>query len=222
MQDRIIAIAIIGIMLGVLILIIQQPTSERIARLADVEVQNYEGEDLSSIADFRENSIKGPQFIDIGNYKLTVDGLVDSPKELSYSNVLEEDGYEKVATLYCVEGWDVKILWEGVLVSDLLKKASPKESANTVIFHAHDGYSTSLSLDYILNNNILLAYKINGEVLPPERGHPFQLVAEDKWGYKWIKWVTRIELSDEPGYRGYWERAGYNNDGDMDGPIFET
>ena len=62
---------------------------------------------------------------------------------------------------------------------------------------------------------ILLAYKMNGVVLPPERGAPFQLVAESKWGYKWIKWTTRIELSDDADYEGFWESRSYSNDADL-------
>ena len=59
---------------------------------------------------------------------------------------------------------------------------------------------------------ILLAYKMNGVVLPPERGAPFQLAAESKWGYKW---TTRIELSDDADYEGYWESRGYSKDADL-------
>jgi DMSO/TMAO reductase YedYZ molybdopterin-dependent catalytic subunit len=61
-----------------------------------------------------------------------------------------------------------------------------------------------------------MAYKMNGLVLPPERGFPFQLVAESKWGYKWIKWITRIEVSGDEGYRGYWESRGYSDDADLE------
>jgi len=52
-------------------------------------------------------------------------------------------------------------------------------------------------------------------VLPPERGFPFQLVAESKLGYKWIKWITEIELSDDVNYRGFWESRGFSNDADL-------
>ena len=90
-----------------------------------------------------------------------------------------------------------------------------------VIFHAYDGYTTSLPLNYVQDKDLLLAFKMNGVTLPPDRGFPFQLVAEDKWGYKWIKWVTQIELSDNENYKGYWERAGYSNDGSLDKPFFE-
>jgi DMSO/TMAO reductase YedYZ molybdopterin-dependent catalytic subunit len=56
---------------------------------------------------------------------------------------------------------------------------------------------------------------MNNVVLPPERGFPFQLVAEDKLGYKWIKWITKIELSDDTGYLGYWESYGFPNDAEL-------
>jgi DMSO/TMAO reductase YedYZ molybdopterin-dependent catalytic subunit len=95
------------------------------------------------------------------------------------------------------------------------------DRANTVIFYAYDGYSTSLPLDYILNNNIIMAYKLNNVTLPPERGFPFQLVAEDKWGYKWIKWITKIELSDDTSYEGFWESRGYSDEGDVGGPVLK-
>jgi DMSO/TMAO reductase YedYZ molybdopterin-dependent catalytic subunit len=119
--------------------------------------------------------------------------------------------YQKVVTIYCVEGWNATILWEGILVNDLIQNASPAASANTVIFHASDGYTTALPLSYLKDNNILLAYKMNGLVMPPERGFPFQLVAESKYGYKWIKWITAIELSNDPNYLGFWESQGYPN-----------
>ena len=57
--------------------------------------------------------------------------------------------------------------------------------------------------------------------LPPERGYPFQLVAESKWGYKWIKWITEIELSDDVDYKGYWESRGYSDTGDLAKDFFE-
>jgi len=94
----------------------------------------------------------------------------------------------------------------------LVPEGTVDPQARTVIFSAYDGYSTSLPLNYLLENDILLAYKMNGVVLPPERGFPFQLVAESKLGYKWIKWVTRLEVSADEDYRGFWESRGYSND----------
>jgi DMSO/TMAO reductase YedYZ molybdopterin-dependent catalytic subunit len=189
--------------------------------LAPNEIREYEGLDLSSIDAFRENSIKGPQAINVESYTLGITGLVADSTSYSYDEVLNRyQQYKKVVTLDCVEGWSVTILWEGVLVRDLLADADPLADAEVVIFHAYDGYTTSLPLDYVMDNDILMAYKMNDVVLPPERGFPFQLVAERKWGYKWIKWITEIELSDDADYRGYWESRGYSNTADLDESFF--
>lgn len=198
------------------------PNSDNIEELEGVEVREYQGERLSSVNDFRENSIKGPQYIDIDSYRLSVTGLVTSPEDYGYDEVIENSQrYEKAVRLDCVEGWSVNILWEGVLVRDLVNKAGALPEANTVILHAYDGYTTSFPLAYIMNNDILMAYKMNEITIPPERGYPFQLVAESKWGYKWIKWITEIELSDDTDYRGFWESRGYSNEGDLDQSFFD-
>jgi DMSO/TMAO reductase YedYZ molybdopterin-dependent catalytic subunit len=189
-------------------------------RLASAEVREYKGEKLSSVNDFRENSINGPQNVDKRSYRLEDTGLVRRNLTYTYDEILSSyRTYEKVVTLHCVEGWDVTILWDGILIEDLLKEAVVDPNAKTVIFYAYDGYSTSLPLNYILQRQILMAYKMNGIVIPPERGFPFQLVAESKWGYKWIKWITKIELSDDPNYKGYWESRGYSNDANLDEPF---
>ncbi|KTB48508.1 Oxidoreductase molybdopterin binding domain [Dehalogenimonas alkenigignens] len=191
--------------------------------LDGVEIREYQGEMLSSVAnDFRENSIKGPQFIERESYRLEVSGLVNNRLNLSYSQLTEGfQDYQKVVTLYCVEGWDAKILWQGLKVEDLFIQAGLNPKANTVIFHATDGYTTSFPIEYLIENEILLAYKMNGVTIPPERGFPLILVAESKWGYKWIKWITKIELSDDVNYQGYWESRGYSDSGDLDEDFFK-
>jgi len=141
---------------------------------------------------------------------------VNETKDYTYDDVINGfQKYQKVVTLYCVEGWAVKILWEGFLVKDLLNIAGINPEALVVIFHAYDGYSTALPLNYLINNDILIAYKMNNITLPAERGFPFQLVAESKYGYKWIKWITEIELSDNADYLGYWESRGYPSDANL-------
>lgn len=188
--------------------------------LKSVEVRSYEGADLSSVNDFRENSIKGVQKVDPATYRLQLTGFVRTPLSLTIDQVVARDLYKKVVTLHCVEGWDAAILWEGVKVEDLLAAAGYDPTASTVIFTAVDGYTTSFPLPYLIDNDILLAYTMNDIPVPPERGFPFVLVAEDKWGYKWIKWLTKIEVSNDTDFRGYWEQRGYNQDGSLEGPMF--
>lgn len=209
------------IMLLIAFVLITGCIQEDIIILDEVEITEYEGKELSSVNDFRENSIKGPQYIPLYDYRLEVTGLVDEPKIYTYDEVLDRQKYSKVVKLTCVEGWSVTILWEGILLRDLLDEAGPSPEANTVIFHAYDGYSTTHPMGYFYDKDIIMAYRMNNVTVPPERGYPFVLVAEDKWGYKWIKWITKIELTDDPEYRGYWESAGYSQKGDYGGPIFD-
>lgn len=184
--------------------------------LGAVEIRSYQGQDLSSLKDFRNNAIKGTQKVNESDYRLTVTGLTSTTKVSTYRDILNNhQHYSKVVTLDCVEGWSVKILWEGVLVRDLINEAGVDPRANTVIFYATDGYTTSFPLSYIMDNDIIIAYKMNNVTLPAANGFPFQLVAEDKWGYKWIKWIDTIELSDDTHYEGYWEQRGYSNSGNL-------
>jgi DMSO/TMAO reductase YedYZ molybdopterin-dependent catalytic subunit len=191
------------------------PQTRRPIDLGAKEIQQYQGKDLSSVMDFRENSIKGPQEVPIDTYRLAVKGKVDNPLSLTYDEVLDRTPYKKVVRLSCVEGWSVDILWEGVRIEDLLEQAGADKNAETIVFRCYDGYTTSLPASFIRDNDILLAYQMNGLDLPTERGYPFQVVAEDKWGYKWARWVTEIEVSDDPKFRGYWEQRGYDNDADL-------
>ncbi len=190
--------------------------------LASVEVTSYRGKRLTPISGLYENSIKGPQRIERASYRLVVDGEVNAPISLTYDEVLAlRPAFAKVVTLNCVEGWSVTFLWEGVRVKDLIAKAGgAKADAKVVIFHAHDGYTSSLPLDYLTNRDILLAYRENGVPLTAQWGWPLQLVAEDKWGYKWVKWIERVEVSSDAAYRGYWESRGYSDSGDLDKPEY--
>lgn len=187
--------------------------------LASVEVTSYKGKDLDTVGSEPENSIKGPQHVDLSSYRLAIGGLVSRPASLTYEEVLALPAYQKVTTLNCVEGWSNTYLWTGVRLSDLIESAGgAAPGANTVIFRCVDGYSTSLPLDYIRSRQILLAYGMNGVTMPAERGFPFQVVAEDRLGYKWAKWVDSIEVSNDQNFRGYWEQRGYDNSATISGP----
>lgn len=187
----------------------------------ETEATEYQGIKLTPISDQRNNAIKSTQDIDRNIYRLQIDGLVERPANLTYDQILEYPSISRVVDMNCVEGWGFTAKWTGVRFETLLNDTGTRENATHVIFYCADGYSTSHELDYLLDNNIMLAYKINDITLPPDRGFPFQLVAEDKYGYKWAKWITRIEVTNVE-YRGYWEIRGYNNKADVGGPAFES
>jgi DMSO/TMAO reductase YedYZ molybdopterin-dependent catalytic subunit len=170
------------------------------------------------------NALNGTQNIDQASYQLTVDGLVEHPLTLSYADLQAYPQISQLMDLNCVEGWNFTAKWTGPMLSAIFSDAKVKPEAKIVIFHTTDvpqGYS-SLDLSYINDNKIIIALKDNDLTLPPERGFPFQVVAMNKFGYKWAKWVTHIELSSDTNFRGFWEGYGYNNNADINGPAFDA
>ncbi len=178
------------------------------------ELTDYGGQKLTPADGFNNNAINGTQQIDGGAYSLSLVGLFDRPKTYSYSDLLKMSSVQKVVKLNCVEGWDATALWEGIPLKAILDDAGIDTTARTVIFYAQDGDSTSFTVDDARSHDFLIAYKINGIPLTADRGYPSRLVADNKWGYKWIKWITKIELSDKD-YTGYWESRGYSNVGEL-------
>lgn len=197
---------------------------EEISSDAEVEATEFLGTKLTPIKDQLNNALSGTKILNRDTYILTVDGLVDNPLALTYDELLEYPQESWLMNLNCVEGWSFTAKWTGPQLNSILEDAGVQPEAKIAIFYTVDvpeeGY-TSLKLDYIRDNNILLAFKLNDITLPNDRGFPFQVVAKEKFGYKWAKWVTRIELSSNENYRGFWEKAGYNNNADDDGPPFE-
>lgn len=191
---------------------VSQATEERYQEL---EIRDYEGIRLDPSVGPRDNSIAGIQQVNIEDYELQITGLVKNPLSFSYEQVLENKSYERLITLYCVEGWDATVLWKGVRIMDLLNEAEILNENSNVIFHCVDGYTTSMPLETIKTRDMLLAYSSNGVTLPESLGFPFIVIAEDKAGYKWARWVNEIEISDDLSYEGYWESRGYSNEADI-------
>jgi DMSO/TMAO reductase YedYZ molybdopterin-dependent catalytic subunit len=198
--------------------------SSTTANIGQVEATEFNGTKLTPISEQNNNALAGTQHIDQATYRLTVDGLVDHPLSLSYSELLAYPQISQLMKLNCVEGWNFTAKWTGPSLSSIFADAGVQSGAVIAIFYTADvpvGY-TSLDLTYINDNNIIIALKDNDITLPADRGFPFQVVAQSKFGYKWAKWVTRIELSSNTNFRGYWESRGYNNNADINGPAFDT
>jgi len=189
----------------------------------ETEAKEYLGVKLTPISEQPNNAIKGTQHIDKDFYRLTVDGLVDDQLSLTYADLLSLPMESRLVTLNCVEGWSFTAKWTGPTLASIFDEAELQPDVKTVIFHTADDSSgfTSLDLQYVLDNKIITALKLNDVTLPADRGFPFQVVAEGKFGYKWAKWITRIELSSSEDFRGYWEKEGYSNNADVNGPAFE-
>lgn len=182
------------------------------------EATEYLGTKLTPIAQQGNNALKGTQHLDRTTYRLLVEGLVEQSLSLSYDDLLALPAESRLTDLNCVEGWNFTAKWTGPTLASILGRAKPKPGVRTVVFHTSDasGY-TSLDFNYTMEKSIIIALRLNDVTLPADRGFPFQVVAESKFGYKWAKWVTSIELTDGD-FRGYWEQRGFNNDADIAGP----
>jgi len=186
----------------------------------EVEAKEFMGKKLTPINKQNNNALAGTQVVDKTTYRLTVDGLVNHPLTLSYADLQSYPQISQLTDLNCVEGWSFTAKWTGPALTAIFADAGVMPEAKIAIFHTADvasGY-TSLDLSYIQDNNVIIALKDNDITLSADRGFPFQVVAMSKFGYKWAKWVTRIELSDDTNFRGYWESNGYNNDASVNGP----
>lgn len=170
-------------------------------------------EEITPLEDFFVMDISGPPDIAIEEWTLEVTGLVDTPLRLTYEDILSFPSTTQVTRLYCMPGYEGTGEWTGVPLASILEKAGYTDAVVSVIFYGQDEYTSSILLETALREDTLLAYQMNGVTLPKEHGYPLRLVVPDKNGYKWVKWIVKIELVDYE-YEGYWESRGYSNAGD--------
>jgi DMSO/TMAO reductase YedYZ molybdopterin-dependent catalytic subunit len=140
-----------------------------------------------------------PDPVDAGAWTLTVEGAVAERLALRYAD-LETDA-ERRALLDCTSGWYSVQDWRGVRVGDLLAAAGASESARWVSFRSVTGYRWSLPLAEA--EEALLATHVGGERLSHDHGFPARLVAPDRRGFQWVKWVETVEVRRRPDY-GQW------------------
>ena len=186
-----------------------------IGQEAELEVGE---EEITPIEDFFVFDLGVQPDIDITEWRLEVTGLVDNPLVLTYEDILQLPSVTQVTHLQCVMG-DLEGTgeWTGVPLKYILEMAQYKEDTVSVIFYAADEYFSSIDIETALREDTILAYKMNGVTLPKEHGYPLRLVIPGKLGYKWVKWLVRIELVDYE-FEGYWESRGYSDTGNVREP----
>jgi DMSO/TMAO reductase YedYZ molybdopterin-dependent catalytic subunit len=186
----------------------------REGRKTNIELPQGGTAEVTPVENMKDYNAENTSPIDIATYTLRVYGLVERPLSLSYDDILNMQADERLVTLHCVEGWTENGLWKGVLLKDLLNTAGVKDGADNVIFSSPGGYTTSLTMEDIEKTDPILAYQVNDGKLPDSLGSPLRLVVPNKYGYKWIKWVTEIQVIQGE-YQGYWESRGYSNSADV-------
>ena len=154
-------------------------------------------------------------------YDLVISGLVEHPTNFTYSELLSFPMVSEVAVMECVAGWTQTYNWTGIPLSFLLNVTGVKSEATEVVFYASDGFSSSLTVERALHPTTLLALKANGTVLSHSNGYPYRLVVPCKYGYKWVKWITEVEVVDYA-YKGTYESMGYSDEADISDCTFPS
>lgn len=135
-----------------------------------------------------------PVELDISIYRLTVEGLVENPLSLSYEEITTYLSVTEVVLLICPHVFYDNAEWTGVPVADILRQARVKPEAEKVYFKAAGGYRQALTIEEAMSDGVFLAYEVNGQPLPLEHGYPLRLVVRGKYGSRWVKWLTHIEV----------------------------
>lgn len=136
----------------------------------------------------------GLPLLDMKTYALSVDGLVNKPLYLGYDSILEYPIISEVVLLICQGAFVDNAEWTGIPVTTFLSEAGIKPEATKVQVIGIDGYEIDLNLKDVQNEGVILAYKVNGEILPPVQGYPIRLVVKGKYGSYWVKWVNRLRV----------------------------
>lgn len=151
----------------------------------------------------------------LDTYILTIDGEVDKPAKITWAEVAALPSVNSTSDFHCVEGWSVlDCKWEGVRFRDIENIVKPKPAAQAVTFECADTYTTSLFREELNGDDVLLAYKLNGEPLEEGYGFPVRLVVPSKYAYKSALWVVHIRFTRGKEL-GFWERRGYNDSADV-------
>jgi DMSO/TMAO reductase YedYZ molybdopterin-dependent catalytic subunit len=151
---------------------------------------------------------------DLEHWDLKVFGSVENELALRYEEIRSLPAKEVVADIHCVTGWSrLGDTWKGVAIQEILGRARPLPEVTHVMAHSEYGYSTSVPLNVLDDEDVLLCYGWNGEDLSQEHGFPLRLLIPKKYFWKSAKWLRGLELM--PRNRlGFWEQRGYHDEAD--------
>ena len=143
--------------------------------------------------------------------RLTVTGWVHRRQTLSLAELQALPSTTVTRDLHCVTRWTrLDNTWTGVRVREVLDLAGVRPDATHAVVSGHPAYSTNLDLEVLREDDVLLAWAHDGAPLAAAHGGPLRLVVPSRYGWKSVKWVTEVRLTDRD-VPGYWEERGYHD-----------
>ena len=167
---------------------------------------------------FMDASYNFTRDLDVEQWKMVVKGAVQNPLVMKWRDLLNRESFDQAVTLMCIDtlpggGSLGNAMWRGISLKRLLKEiGADEDTARDVIFRAADGYHDSIPFSRAMEDDVMLAYLMNGEKLPKDHGFPVRLIVPGLYGIKNVKWITEIEVYNGD-YKGYWQQKGWTDDG---------
>ncbi|MDT7041621.1 molybdopterin-dependent oxidoreductase [Candidatus Nitronereus thalassa] len=151
----------------------------------------------------------------LDRWTLTIGGMVDNPLVLSFEDLMKRLQTTMISTLECigntVGGYSIGTArWEGVKINQILEESGFNPKAFDLVLRGADGYSDNFPLSRALEEDVLLATKMNGVPLPPDHGFPARVIVPGIYGMKNVKWLTGLELVNYD-YKGHWQQQSWSD-----------
>jgi DMSO/TMAO reductase YedYZ molybdopterin-dependent catalytic subunit len=160
-------------------------------------------------------TINGIPNVNINDYRLTVNGLVDNPVSLTYEDILKLPSVKITRDFHCVTKWSIQnVIWEGVSFKTIIDLVKVKPEARYVFFECLDSYTTVVPIEDLKSDDAILAYKMNNKPLEPENGFPIRPFIPHLYDWKSAKWLSKITFIEKY-IDGYWESRGYHERGNV-------
>lgn len=130
------------------------------------------------------------------DWRVQIGGMVRQPASLSLADLKNYPARSHITQLICEEGWSYIAEWTGVPLSHVLNQAGVLPQARYVVVHAMDGWVDAIDMNEAWHEQTLLNYAFNGGDLPLGHGGPLRLRVPRQLGYKSMKFLTRVSLTD--------------------------
>jgi len=152
--------------------------------------------------------------VPLPDWRLKIDGLVSQPAQLSWDQFHALPQVTDVSDFHCVTTWSkYDCTWGGVAFTTLYELVQPQPEAKFVYFSSYDGYTTNVSLEKCLDDDVLIATSFDGAPVSREHGGPARVIIPKLYAWKGAKFVNAITFLAEDKL-GFWEVRGYSNTAD--------
>ncbi|EKD95431.1 MAG: hypothetical protein ACD_24C00490G0005 [uncultured bacterium] len=152
--------------------------------------------------------------LELADFKLKLSGEIENPTELTSERFLSLPSKVIKRDFHCVTRWSkFDLNWRGIPFKEIAVLAKPKKEVVHVIFESRDGYTTNITMEEALKDDVIVAYELEGQPIPLIHGGPVRMIIPQLYGWKSAKFLNgiRFVVKDQP---GFWEMRGYNNHAD--------